>query len=256
MRPGAGKVFGRAAAEPLPLILLGSAVIGAIAFAGWPMAVLGGLTYVALVAADVSSPEFRHRVLGGRARRALPEPRKLTDLEVRAAVERIAAARAALDQVVKTIPPRIQRNITAALTAIDELAGHGATLAVRADELSRYLAGTDRTAALRDADALTARANQTADPAARDSYQEAALAARERITALADIATARERALAHLARIESAIKALPPKLVRLRALDDQASDALTGDIGAELERMNIDVRAFEQTLEAIVEVPA
>ena len=72
--------------------------------------------------------------------------------------------------------------------------------------------------------------------------------------ALTDIAAARDRTLAHLARIESAIKAVPSKLVRLRALDDQASDALTGDVGAELERMNVDLRAFEDTLASIVEV--
>ncbi|MEO7730732.1 MAG: hypothetical protein ABIY55_07155, partial [Kofleriaceae bacterium] len=94
----------------------------------------------------------------------------------------------------------------------------------------------------------------TQDAAARASYEAAAQAALERVTALHDITTARERALAHLARIESAIKSVPAKLVRLRALDDQASDALTGDVNAELERMNIDLRAFEQTLESIVEV--
>jgi dipeptidyl aminopeptidase/acylaminoacyl peptidase len=32
------------------------------------------------------------------------------------------------------------------------------------------------------------------------------------------------------------------------------SDALTGDVGAELERMNVDLRAFEQTLAAVAEV--
>ncbi|HEX7842568.1 MAG TPA: hypothetical protein VF469_34075, partial [Kofleriaceae bacterium] len=129
-----------------------------------------------------------------------------------------------------------------------------AQLATRADELSRYLATADIAAARRDAEALTARAAQTADPAARGSYEAAATAAQERSAALDDIATAKDRTLAHLAQIESAIKAVPSKLVRLRALDDQASDALTGDVGAELERMNIDLRAFEQTLEALVEV--
>lgn len=127
-------------------------------------------------------------------------------------------------------------------------------LAVRADELSRYLASTDPIAARRDAEALAARAAQTADPVARASYEAAAAAGRERVAALTDIAAARERTLAHLARVESAIKALPSKLVRLRTLDDQASDALTGDVGAELERMNTDLRAFEDTLAALTEV--
>jgi hypothetical protein len=254
-RKGVGKVFGRAAAGPLNLSILGGAVIGAVALASWPIAALGGAAYAALVASDISSAEFRKRVLFGRARpAALPDPRTLTDPEVRAAVERIAIARGGLDKVVKATPERIQRNVTAALAAIDELQGHGAALAVRADELSRYLAGIDAAAALHEATSLTARAGHTPDPSARASYEAAAGAAHERVAALNDIVTARERALAHLARIESAIKAVPTKLVRLRALDDQASDALTGDVGAELERMNIDLRAFEQTLESIVEV--
>ena len=254
-RTGVGKVFGRAAAGPLNLSILGGAVIGAVALASWPIAALGGAAYAALVASDVSSAEFRKRVLFGRGAPArLPSPGTLGDPAVRAAVERIALARAEVDKVVKSIPRRVQRNVSSALAAVDELEGHGAALAVRADQLSRYLASVDVMAAHDEAEALAARAGQTLDPGARESYEAAAHAAAERVTALGDIATARERTLAHLARIESAIKAMPTKLVRLRALDDQASDALTGDVGAELERMNIDLRAFEQTLESLVEV--
>lgn len=252
---GVGKVFGRAAAGPLNLSVLGGAVIGAVALASWPIAALGGAAYAALVASDVSNAEFRKRVLFGRTSPArLPNPDKINDPVVRAAVERIALARAELDKVVKSIPLRVRRNVTASLAAIDELEGHGAALALRADELSRYLATVDATAALREADTLAARARHTPDPAARANYEAAAHAAHERVTALNDIATARERTFAHLARIESAIKAVPSKLVRLRALDDQASDTLTGDVGTELERMNVDLRAFEQTLESLVEV--
>jgi hypothetical protein len=254
-RKGVAKVFGRAAAGPLNLSILGGAVLGAVALASWPIAALGGAAYAALVASDVSSAEFRKRVLLGRTRpAALPDPRAVSDPEVRAAVERIAIARAGLDRVVKATPERIQRNVSAALAAIEELQGHGAALAVRADELSRYLVTIDSAAAHSEAEALSARAGNTQDASARASYHAAAQAARDRIAALDDIVIARERALAHLARIESAIKAVPAKLVRLRALDDQASDALTGDVGAELERMNLDLRAFEQTLESIVEV--
>jgi hypothetical protein len=52
------------------------------------------------------------------------------------------------------------------------------------------------------------------------------------------------------------MKSVPAKLVKLRTLDEQASDALTGDVGAELDRMNTDLRAFEDTLAAIAEVHA
>lgn len=255
MRAGVGKVFGRAAAVPLNLGVLAAAIIGAAVFASWPIAAIGGVAYAALMASDISSPEFRARVLRGRARaRELPAPRTIVDPATRAAVERIAAARRHLDGVVKQVPERIARNVRTALAAVDELVGHGAALAQRAEELARYVASADATAARRDADELTQRARATRDAATRASYEAAAAAAHERLTALADIATARERVLAHLAQIESAIAAVPAKLVRLRALDDQASDALTGDVGAELERMNIDLRAFEDALVDIAEV--
>ena len=143
-RKGVGKVLGRAATGPLNLAVIGGAVIGALALASWPIAALGGAAYVALVAADVSSAEFRRRVLTGRSAPArLPSPGALRDPEVRAAVERITAARAEVDRAVKAMPGRVQRHATAALRSIDELEGHLAQLAVRADELSRYLATTD-----------------------------------------------------------------------------------------------------------------
>lgn len=254
-RKGVGKVLGRAVSGPLNLTVLGGAVAGAVALASWPIAALGGAAYLALVAADVSSAEFRRRVLLGRGKPArLPAPDAVRDAEVRAVVERIAAARAEVDRALAASPERVRRNVGATVGAIRELEGHVAQLAVRADELSRYLATADLRAAQRDAEALAARAAQTEDATARASYEAAASTGRERVAALTDIARARERTLAHLARVEAAIKAMPSKLVRLRALDDQATDALTGDVGAELERMNTDLRAFEDTLEAIAEV--
>jgi len=254
-RKGVGKVLGRAAAGPLGLAVLGGAVIGAIALASWPLAALGGAAYLALVAADVSSPEFRRRVLRGRAAPPrLPAPGAIRDPEVRAAVERLTAARREVDRAVKAMPPGVRHHATAALRSTEELEVHMAQLAGRADSLSSYLTGTDPAAARRDAEALAARAARTTDPVARASYEAAATESRERVAALADITAARDRTLAHLARIESAIQALPSKLVRLRTLDDQASDALTGDVGDELERMNTDLRAFEATLVAIAEV--
>jgi hypothetical protein len=256
-RSAAGKVLGRAAAGPLNLAVLGGAVLAAAALASWPIAAIGGAAYAALVAADASSAEFRRRVLFGRAPSGkLPRPGGLHDPAVTALVTKMAAARAEIDRVVRETPERVQRMIGGALAAIDELVGHGAALARRVDEVSRYLATVAPADIEREADELTARAAQVRDPAAREGYRAAAAAARERLAAVHDIAAARERTFAHVARIAATLAGVPAKLVRLRALDDQASDALTGDVGAELDRMNIDLRAFEETLASLVEVQA
>ena len=255
-RKGVGKVIGRAAAGPLNLSVLGGAVVGALALASWPIAAIGGAAYAALVASDVSSAEFRRRVLFGKQPPRKLRPDALRDPAVAAAVAKIAAARAEVDQVVRGTPERVQRVIGGALASIEELEGHGARLALRADEVSRYLATVDTAEIERDGGELADRAARSADPGTRDGYRAAAEAAGERLAAVKDIARARERTLAHLARIAATLAGVPAKLVRLRALDDQASDSLSGDVGAELDRMNVDLRAFEETLESIVEVQA
>jgi hypothetical protein len=254
-RKGVGKVMGRAAAGPLNLGILGSAVVGAVALASWPIAAIGGLAYAALVASDVSNAEFRRRVLLGRsAPPRLPKPADLTDPETRAAIEAIIAARAEIDAVVKATPERVQRNVRSAISSLDELETHGAALALRTEELARYLATVDVGAVHAEVEGMTKRARAATDPGVRKDYELAAGVAGERKIAIEDIATARARVLANLERIATTFKAVPAKLVRLRALDDQASDALGGDVGAELERMNVDLRTFEETLQSIVEV--
>ncbi len=247
--------MGRAAAGPLNLSVLGGAVLGAFALASWPIAAIGGVAYAALVASDISNPDFRKKILFGRGAPAkLPKPESLKDSNVRAVVESILAARLEIDAVVKATPERVQRNVRTAIAALDELESHGAALARRAEEVAMYLATVDVSAVIGEIAQHTKRARAATDPGVKQDYEAAANAGEERRKAIADISVAQERTLANLAKIASTFKSIPSKLVRLRALDDQASDALTGDVGSELERMNVDLRSFEQTLESIVEV--
>lgn len=255
-RTGVGKVVGRAAAGPLNLGVLGAGVLGALALASWPIAALGGAAYAALVASDVSSAEFRRKVLFGKTPVRLPKPEAVKDPETRAQLAAIAAARAEIEKAVRATPERIQRSIGTTRRSIDELEGHAAILVGRAEEVSAYLGSVDMAELEREAKGHDAKAVATGDAGARASYAAAADAAKERARTVRDLAAARERTLAHLARIAATMKSVPAKLVKLRTLDEQASDALTGDVGAELDRMNTDLRAFEDTLAAIAEVHA
>jgi predicted nucleic acid-binding Zn-ribbon protein len=152
----------------------------------------------------------------------------------------------------KATPERIHRNVHASLAALAELELHASALATRGDELAKYLTGADIEAAQNEIDSHRYAAKQATDEVARSDYQQAASAAQERHKALLDISAALERTHANLAKIVATMRGIPSKLVRLRTLDDRASDALTGDVGEELERMNLDLRSFEQTLEGIV----
>ncbi len=65
---------------------------------------------------------------------------------------------------------------------------------------------------------------------------------------MADLVAAKERIGASLLSIAATMEALPGKIVRMRALDAQAMDQLTGDVKDELDRMNVEIQSFEETL--------
>jgi len=252
-RSGFAKVLSRAALGPVNLSVVGAAVVGAVALASWPIAALGGAAYAALVASDVSSPAFRRRILSGRAPAApMPRPEQCADAEVRAVVEKLVEVRAELTRVVRETPERVRRNVAAALGSLDELERHASVLVARAEDLHRYLTGVKIGEARGEAERLALRASSATDPEARRQYEAAAAAANERVRALDDIGNARDRVRANLYRVVATLQGVPPKLVRLRALDAAAGDALSGDVGAELERMTVDLRAFETTLESLI----
>ena len=142
-----------------------------------------------------------------------------------------------------------------AATHLDTATAELAALVVRGDALARYLAVAERADAATDVAQLDGQAAAATDAAARRQYELAAEAARGRVKSLDEIKVAHERILANLTRLVAALRGVPTSLVQLQALDDQASDALTGDVGGELDRMNIELRAFEDTLATLVEVP-
>jgi hypothetical protein len=253
-RKGVGKVVGRSATSALNLSVVGAATLGALALASWPIAALGGVAYAALVVTDVANPEFRRRVLRRGGQMTLPKPKDLEDAELRAIVTQIVAAREDIAATLEETPERVRRNLTSTVNSLEELQSHAAALVGRARDLGTYLDGVDLAQARQEAVELGKRAAASQDPGASRDYQLAATAAGERVSALVDIEVGRQRIFANLARIVATLRSVPPKIVRMRALDDQASDALTGDVDGELHRMNTDLRAFEQTLESLVEV--
>jgi len=251
-----GKVLLRAARGPINLTVIGAAAVGALALGSWPILALGGAAYAALVAADVVNPSFRRLALSGRSETpaTLPRSEAIQDPAVRAAADAVRAALADLRKTVAATPERVRRHIQSSVDSVLELERHAAALVARAEVLAGFLASVDVVALRGESEALAERARRTADAEARAQYEKAHAAADEQLRAVGDIKAARERILASLSRIAATLHAVPAKVVRMRALDDQASDVLSGDVAAELDRMNIELKAFEQTLEDLQEV--
>lgn len=252
------RVLARSAGGTLNLAVAGASALGAAALHSWPVLALGGAAYAALVAWDLSTPAFWRQVLGGRPEEAdaarLPEPEVLKDARVRDAVRAIASAREQVERTLKESPESVRSHLGLALSSLHELEGRAARLAARGEELARFLGSADA-GAVREGIRLAAeQAAGTRDAEARAHYESARVAREEQLAALVDIDAARERVLAHLSRIAATYQGLPAKVMRLRALDAQATESMYGDLNEELGRMNGEIGAFEESLKSFHEV--
>ncbi len=253
-KPGLGRVMGRALLGPLNLTLVAGAAAGGALLQSWAVLAVGGVAYAALVAHDLVSAEFWRKVQRETPRKRLQLPEELRDVETRLAAEALHRASNEVDRVFAQTPPQVREHVTYALVAIVELRERAHALLARAEALSLYLASVDVAGARASASQIDARAQGTRDEEARAKYELARAASHERLAALEDIAKARERVFASLTHIAATMDGVATKMVRMRVLDEQAQDELGGDMKEELSRMNVELKAFEETLEALVEI--
>ncbi|NMO20879.1 hypothetical protein HPC49_36685 [Pyxidicoccus fallax] len=252
------RVLARSVGGNLNLAVAGASMLGAAALQSWPVLALGGAAYAALVAWDLASPAFWREVLRGKtegqAAVRLPAPESLKDTRVRDAVRAMTTAREQLERTLKESPEAVRSHLGLALSSLHELEGRAARLAVRGEELARFLASADAASVREGIRQAAEQARAARDAEARAQYERALAAREEQLAALVDIDAARERVLANLARIAAAYQGLPARVMRLRALDAQATETMYGDLNEELGRMNGEIGAFEETLKSIHEV--
>jgi hypothetical protein len=251
------RVIARSVASPLNLTVAGAAVLGAAALHSWPLGALGGAAYAALVAWDLVSPDFWRKTFSSQASELkggakIPMPSKIGDPSLRQTAAVILAARTKLNGLLDEATGDVAVQLAGVRGAIDELEGRAAGLIKSGDQLVRFLSQSDAEGVHREIDRLRARAAQTTDAEAQDQYQRSIKAREEQLAAITDIASAVERVYANLSRIVATIEGLSAKVVRMGAMDAQAMDNLSGDMNAELERMNREIDTFEQTLRHLV----
>lgn len=255
-KPRFSKVLARAASTWTSLGVVGTAVVAAAALGSWPLLAIGGAAYAALVAWDVASPDFWKKALGGAGPESatLPDPARVKDPSLRAAVESIFAARAELARVLAETPDDVKANLALAIGQLAELERHAALLVARGEDLGAYLATCDAPRIQKEIAELDGRVRAARDPEARAQYQTARAARTEQLQAVEDIENANDRIRAQLSTVVATLEGLAPKIVRMRALDAQAMDELSGSVNDELVRMNGEIKVFEETLSSLAEV--
>jgi len=237
----------------LNLGVVGAAAAGAAALHSWPVLALGGVAYAALVAWDMVSPEFWKKSLRGTTPSPLPDPDKLRDPAIQAAVKAIRAAEVALQEVLADIPPGVRGHLTTVLATLQELEQRAGRLVSRGEAMGEYLRTTDAGPVRAEVARLADKAASARDHEARSQYESARAAREGQLQAIGDIEAAQERILANLSRIVATMEGLPAQVVRMRVLDEQAVDAMLGDMNQQLESVNGEIRSFEDALKDLVE---
>ncbi|MCC6553686.1 MAG: hypothetical protein IT372_11785 [Polyangiaceae bacterium] len=248
-----GRVLGKAATGVVNLGVAGAAAVGAAALHSWAVLAVGGVAYAALVAWDMASPSFWKKAAADDPAK-LPDAGKLNDPATREAVEGMLRARKELEAVLEQTSDEVKSHLALALSSITELEERSTRLIHRAEDLSGYLEKTRPEPVLREIARLQEKARAARDPEARREYESARAAREEQLRALEDISAAKERVVANLSRIVATLEGLPAKIVRMRALDAQAMDQLSGSMHDELEHMNGEIKAFEETLKTLGEI--
>lgn len=247
------RVLTRLVTNGVNLAALGSAAVGAAAMHSAPILALGGLAYAALVAWDMASPAFWKKAVA-KPRRELPDPHKLCDAAVRELATQILRAREEIDRVLSDTPDDVRSHLEPVMASVSAMQEGAVQLIERVEDLTRYLATASPDGVRLEIDRLAAKATSARDEGTRKEYESARTARQDQLRALEEIAGATERAMANLTRIVATLEGLPPKVVHMRALDAQAMDALSGSMSDEIQRINTDMLAFEETLKSLGEI--
>lgn len=232
---GLGASFADVGGQMLPSLTLG----------------LGVLTYGALVALDVTNPEFIRRVnskVASPPPRAVP-PAALRDPEVREVYTQILAASENCERVYFATGAQVRSSLEEAFTRTRDLVAVAGRAAERSDGIYRQLTDTSATELNAETERLRAQAARTTDETAREGFNKAAEAKVKELETYNQLIGLRDRVHAQLRLIETSLEGLSAKLVKLDATDYTEAVTISESIKEHVQSMSTEVEILESTFE-------
>jgi hypothetical protein len=247
------KAIWNSATSTLNLVVVGSAALGATLLQSLPVLAIGGVTYLALIAWDLASREHWRRTIKGEPSEPekLPSPSLLSDPTCKKALQQLLAAKKELSQMLARNTDQVNRYLSLSLGSLSELEDRAARLINRGEDLCRYLSTVNPQSVEAEIRRLEQQIKQTSDDDARAQFQSARQTREQQLETIRELVSARDRVYAHLSQIIAMYEGLPSRIVHMRALDAQAVDVVSGDVNQELDRINREIGAFEETLKDV-----
>jgi hypothetical protein len=238
----------RALVNPVGLGVAAGAATVAIALTNPVVGIVGGGVYLATVAIDALR---RSRARKKRKAPSIPlmkHPDDIRDPATRSAVQKMLANKATLQKVLDETPDEVKLHMTKTLDSLDELERFAVRCVERAEDIMTHLSKVNLPALVAEVKQLATRAATAKDPSARQSFEEAKTARMDEIRSLKELKATKDRIDANLMRVVAVMGALPTKIVHMRALDAQALDQLSGDIGEDLSAIGAELKTTEQVI--------
>jgi hypothetical protein len=254
MSDSKGPSVARALVNPVGLGALASAATVAVVLTNPVIAAAGAGVWGITVAIDA----IRRRRARAKRKRimetigGMPDLDDIRDPETRATVAKMMTARANLQKVIDDTPSDVLMQLQKTTDSLIQLELYAASLVKRAEDTTAYLRSINLPHLVQEVKMLATKAAQAKDPEARASFDQAKNARMEQIRALKDLKANKERVDANLMRVVAVLGALPTKIVRLRALDAQAMEQLSGDITHDLTAMGEELKTSEQVIRQLV----
>jgi hypothetical protein len=230
MSEGTQQVLGhgvfRAATKALNLCFAGVVATSSVVMHSWPLFGASVVGYLTLVAWDLTRLGFWTRVLKDLRTRppALPDGEMFTDTSARHFINRLHQARGELRRVVGGMRGAIPARIIAQLESLPEVEKRALALIARLEELSRYLADKNVRGLRNEVERLRRAWENTCSDRLRAEYDKAQFALRGELSALEEIAAAKDLLSAKLETVTGALEMFPCEIVRLRVLEADARE--------------------------------
>jgi hypothetical protein len=247
-------VVKEAALGTVNLVVAGSAGVIAAALQSIPVAALGGAAYAALIAWDAMNPEFQAKVRRKAQNDAGPDFVPMLqsgDEKVKHFAGALLEARSSRQSAFDGAPEAAKSFLDGSLSQVPQLEAHAHLLLEQLAALRRYLAETSTSGLKKELLELERRSSSSTDAEAREQLKSAAEAKLSEVRTVEDLERTGERIEAHLTNIVTVLEGVPAKLHHMRALDESNRAAYSQDVSGDLQRLDAELSAFEETLKPI-----
>jgi len=212
---------------------------------------LGVLAYAAMVALDVTNPDFIRRAnllrVDDRDPEAFLNPSTLRDAEIREVYQAIFVAMDRCRRVYEATSATLRSSLEDGMKRSEELVVVAGRAAKRSDAIRRHLDADTPAGLNKELERLRSLADRTKDEAARKSFLQAADAKAKELETYQQLHDLRDRIFAQLKLIEASLDGLSAKLVKLEASDLSAAISINDSITENVQTMTSDVQILESS---------